>query len=259
MNGVSAIRGFKFQRDCIVYLLLKTYLDDSEDFEHLICENGIFDFELWSRLKISKYQVKNTNKINAEYLNILLRDYIKNTNSIKRKYILYFVLSSQPKGSFNHLLLKLKGDRSVKKFNKRTEDFIHIALESINLKKVCLSYLVYSEEDLKNMLIGISKSVLWEYYPKDLCIPPILIDNLVYKLRDKIDELSTKQKSEDRIIRKEKLDYEIKYIVKNTGYIDITGKEVTPKFSITDKKELERNKSIKDLPHLEEPSSLPGE
>ncbi|MFC1733325.1 hypothetical protein ACFL6I_23750, partial [candidate division KSB1 bacterium] len=150
MNGIVAKQGFRFQDYCVVYILLKSFRNDEMNLDHLFCENGKIDFEIWTKLEIRKYQVKSTVTINAKYINQLLKDYIynqlKGNDNIDRKLIMIF--NKEPKGSLIYLLLHLCGNKSVCLYKKITEKYINDALENIELNMVNFSYKVYSDEFL---------------------------------------------------------------------------------------------------------------
>jgi len=121
-NGVLAQNAFRYQDWCIIYFLLNYYLGNSQSFEYFICENEKFDFEIWSISKFEGYQVKSKKRFSAKELNNLFKFFLRYIQSILKNCFIYLIFQNEPTKSFQLLVFKLSGNKSIKSVNNTTRN-----------------------------------------------------------------------------------------------------------------------------------------
>ncbi len=219
MNGVAAKRGFQYQDYCTMYFLLKEYCDNLDTFNDIIVENGKFDFELYSNNRITQYQVKSSPEITAEEINKHFQEFIKKSRNKK----LVFIFPSPLQRSIAHLFLKLKGDRSVKKYNKQTEKYVNAACKGIDCRNLDISYEIHPLEAIKTFLDKLSRKILEDHLAQEADIykrqvSTTLVDTFIEKFKIRIEECSTKNEEKERTINNKNLKIEIDKILNELGY-----------------------------------------
>jgi len=219
MNGaVLSKSGYRYQDLCAFYFFLNHFVENENDLDFLICENNKLDFEIWFCSQLKGYQAKSSNNFTARDLNALLKFFLDRIKSESRQAFLCLVLGSEPEKSLQHLISKLRGDRGVKRYHKRTEDYIATVLDNIDLSKFEFQYFYIAKQQVYDLLHGLSGRVLQKFFNESEDLPPGLIENFIGRLKDAIDAVSTKTSITDRKITKKQLKILIKKVVSSSGY-----------------------------------------
>ncbi|MCK4355127.1 hypothetical protein KAW43_02105 [Candidatus Parcubacteria bacterium] len=217
-NGVSAQNAFRYQDWCAIYFLLNHYLENNSSLEYLICENDKLDFEIWLASDFEGYQVKTQKDLSARELNSIFKFFLTYIRTIPKNCFIYFIFQDEPVKSFSFLVVKLSGDRTIKSVSSIDEKYFSTALKDVDLSTIKLDYRIFSEKDIQRLVYGLAKEVLEKYYPKDQDLLPSLIDNFIFRLKDKIEELSSKTRIEERRIEKVALKNIIHKIISSQGF-----------------------------------------
>ncbi len=205
-GGAVAKQKFRYQDMCAMYVVLKSYLDENSDFEHIYCEQDKLDFEIWGLNYFRGYQVKDIQgTLSARETNKILKYYEgKSVKSRKNNKYFYFIFSQQPRHSLNHLLIKLKGNIGIQKYDKRTEKYIQTALSGLVTDKINVDYACHNVDEIEYLAYATSSRVLKKNQGNsDKDFPSDVIDSFLSRLRNEIDLISTCSVETDRVYGKE--------------------------------------------------------
>ena len=258
-NGVSAQSGFRYQDWCAIYFLLNNYLIDSQSLEYVICENDKLDFEISLRSQFEGYQVKGGKTLSAQELNELFKFYLEYIQDISKNCSLYLIFTREPIKSFRLLAIKLSGDRSIKIVSRIVNDYFSTALEEIDLTKLRVDYKILSKTEIPYLVFGLTKRILEMKYSKIQDLPPGMIDDFVYRLKDQIEKKSSQEKFEKRRIEKTSIENMINRIISSQVFRkrEKSGNVKFVSVNIPVERPLEI--SIKITPPLKKPKILPPE
>lgn len=211
-GGAIAKKRYRYQDMCAMYFSLKSYIQESNDFEHIYCEQDKLDFEIWCTDYFRGYQVKDIKgTLTAKESNQILEYYLKKSvESGKSNKAFYFIFSNKPKNSLYYLLLKLKGNTGVRKYNKRTEKYIATALKNIEVDNIEIDYHCYDPKDIEYQVYAISSEVLKNELDINDDIPSKVISDFLSSFRDEIDIISSENDGLKRIYGKSKIENLIK-------------------------------------------------
>lgn len=217
MNGASAKVGYRYQDWCAMYFLLNRYDKNQVLLEYIFCEQGLLDFEILSRSKFEGYQVKLASNVQATEVNKIFSYYsIKANGSNKDKRFFRFIFSKSPKHSLNYLLLKLSGNKGVKGYFKKTENYVNAAIKDIDVSNLHIRHSFYSRKRIKDLVIGIANRIIRNTISNKNNFYSNTVDNFIARLRDEIDKTSCQNKEEDRKFSKENLEELIINVLENS-------------------------------------------
>jgi hypothetical protein len=211
-GGAIAKQRFRYQDMCAMYFSLKNYLQESDAFEHVYCEQNKLDFEIWCTNYFKGYQVKDIKgSLGAKETNQILEYYLKKSvESGKSNKAFYFVFSRKPKNSLYYLLLKLKGNVGVQKYNKRTEQYIETALTNLVTDGIIIDYHCYDRNEIEYLVYAISSKVLKSELNAATDFPSEVIRDFLSRLRDEIDSISSENEESNRVYESSRLQNLIK-------------------------------------------------
>jgi len=253
-GGSSAKRGFRYQDWCIMYFLLSNYHSNQSAFEHLYCEQGKLDFEIFSSDGYEGYQVKSGKHLAARDINRILSYYSDRSNTSKKGgRFFYFVFSSRPINSLAYLISKISGSKGAAKYNKVTDKYINASIKDINLSGLIINYHCYSQHEIEDLVFSKALKILKDKMAKDDDVYAGIVDNFVALLRDLIDNISCRETADNRTLAKEQLEEEILKYLRTVKYSRTKGNGSTNAIYVEVKtdQELEVNiKTRKSIPPI---------
>ena len=199
-GGPTAKNAFRYQDWCAMYFALEGFIKDGS-FEHIFCEQGKMDFEIWSTASFAGFQVKTkATGLTAEETNRIFLHYLrKSVTSGKENKAFRFVFGEQPTKSLGHLFARIRRDDRGIKYGRKVQHFIDRALSGVNTLAFSIGFHHLSEDQIRHLVFSISAELLKARLETGSDIPTEVVRTFVARLRDEIDRISCKRHDNDRI------------------------------------------------------------
>lgn len=199
-GGAIAKKGFRYQDLCAMYFALNSFKLDST-FEHIFCEQGKIDFEIWNADSFSGFQVKlNPKNLKAKDNNKIFLYYLSRAElSGKEKKNFWFIFSKQPINSIDKLFSTIRNGQRGVKYDKRTKKYIDTALDGVPMESFSISFRHLENEQVEQSVFAISADLLKQKLNTSEDIPTEVVRSFMSRLRDEVDKISCKSKEEERV------------------------------------------------------------
>src|SRR6266542_2314295 len=199
-GGPTAENAFRYQDWCAMYFALEGFIKDGS-FDHIFCEQGKMDFEIWSTASFAGFQVKTkTAELTAQETNRIFLHYLrKSITYSKENKTFRFIFGKQPTKSLGHLFARIRGDDRGIRYGRQVQNFIDIALSGVNTPAFSIGFHHLSEDQIKHLVFSISAELLKARLETGSDIPTEVVRNFVARLRDEIDRISCKRQDSERI------------------------------------------------------------
>lgn len=217
-GGPTAKSSFRYQDYCSIYFMLDSFLNSR--FEEIHCEQGKMDFEIFYGKSFLGYQVKSTaTGLSASEINVILKKYSEKIplhNREENKF--FFVFGSSPKNSLNYLLAKLRKDKGVGEYDKRTKKYIECCLKELNLELFKIDHYFFEKDLIESIVFAFAVRILKKYISSDKDVPTETINDFLARLRDEIDKISSLKDGDKRRYSKDDLDSLIRNFLLRVSY-----------------------------------------
>jgi len=206
-GGPTAKNAYRYQDLCAMYVALKEF-KNGPSFEHIYCEQGKNDFEIWKTDEFLGFQVKtNPANLTAKEVNKIFKYYNnKSISSTRSKKLFFFIFAMHPVKSLDNLLKIVRDGYGGSVYGKRIQKFINTALQDIPIGVFIIRHLCYDERDIQRLVFSISTEILKEKTGGSRAISDEVAQNFVSRLRDEIDIISCKQNASERLFSNKEID-----------------------------------------------------
>ena len=200
-GGPIAKRAFRYQDWCAMYFALDNFKGNFSLFEHVYCEQGKLDFEIWHKSTFTGFQVKTSvDGLTANEVNRIFLYYLnKSQASRKRRSEFRFIFGEQPRKSLQHLFNVTSGNSRGVRYSNQITKYINTALYKIPTSSFFIDFYCFNEQQIKDCVFSRAAEVLNDKLEKGAVVSTEIVNIFITKFRDEIDKISCKPLSAERV------------------------------------------------------------